>query len=222
MIYLTPKKPTDKRQFSVDLSKILGDDVISKATVTVSSGTVSVSNVTFSGQGVSFLLSGGADAETALLALSVTTDAGQVLGDVLSCYIDSGTELPYPSTTTKRIICEMAFEDISLTAYEFDQTPEEYFSLLRRLDGLMREFEAVNLDLGYNFPAVFGQGNLDDASNIPDGAVSAVATALACDFLTNLGKPLTPELAAKNSRKMTALRTMMAVIPEREIGRPHV
>lgn len=217
MHYLTQKKPGDTRLYTVDLSKTLGDDVISLATLTVDTGTVTASQIAWSDQSVSFLLAGGADGVEQLLTLTINTNALQILTESLSLTITDGVQLPYRSTTTKRAIVEMAFEDLGISGYEFNATPEEQFSMLRRLDGLAAEMLGQGTDIGYNAPQTFGEGDLDDASNVPDTIAKALGTLLAVDFAQGLGKAITPDLRIRANVAKNTVYSTVNTIPERQL-----
>lgn len=118
-----------------------------------------------------------------------------------------------PSTNTKRQIVEMAYEECSLAGYEFNVTPEELVSGLRKLDAMMAEWRVMSKDLAYNFPATFGEGDLDDLSGIPDAAVSGVSISLALAIMPAMGKAMSPESMNRYGRAMDAIKAMCAVIP---------
>lgn len=117
-----------------------------------------------------------------------------------------------PSTSTKRTIVTMAYEESSLAGYEFDVTPEELVTALRRLDALMAEWEPT-IALGYNFPAVFGNGDLDDLSGIPDFAIDVAAKYLALRISPMMGKTYSAESRYALAAGMRDLRAKTAVVP---------
>jgi hypothetical protein len=114
------------------------------------------------------------------------------------------------STASKRAIVDMAYEECSLAGYEFDRTPEEFFTGLRRLDALMREFEP-NVPLGYNYPDSFGQGSLDDPAGIPDEAIGAVVKLLAVDIMPTMGKTASAETRFRGMQALVAMRKNVVV-----------
>lgn len=115
------------------------------------------------------------------------------------------------STATKRAIIDMAYEECSLSGYEFDRTPEEFFTGLRRLDALMLELQP-NVPLGYNFPDVFGQGDLEEPAGIPDEALSAAVKLLAVDLMPTMGKAASAETRYRGMQALIAMRGQ-AVVP---------
>jgi len=76
----------------------------------------------------------------------------------------------------KRDFIETAFEELGSAGYEFERTPEEVSSALRRLNMLMTEWPWSQL--AYNFP-LQGNGSAEEESGIEDAAFSAVAYELA-------------------------------------------
>lgn len=116
------------------------------------------------------------------------------------------------STATKRAVVEMAYEECSLAGYEFNQTPEELFTGLRRLDALMREWEPT-LPLGYNFPASFGGGDLAEPVGIPDQALDVAAKYLALRISPVMGKDMNPAAVYALSAGMAALRAQSQFSP---------
>jgi|GEM_PF-1384111 len=124
-----------------------------------------------------------------------------------------------PSTSTKRTIVNMAYEEASLSGYEFDITPEEQVSALRRLDALMAEWRAQSINLAYNFPATFGAGGLDDPSGIPDSAVNVAAMQLAIRIFPMFGKRTSAETRYALAQGLNALRASTAFIPALNLPR---
>lgn len=212
MTILAPKPTADTVLYTFDLKATLGDDTIASFTFVRTSGTVTIGTTANTDTAVTALLSGGADGETAGFTLTVTTAAGQVFARTYTLHV-SNTASENPSTTTKRVLVNMAFEEMTLAGYEFDATPEEQASTMRRLDALMAEWATASLDLGYNFPATFGQGDLEDPTNIPDATVNTVIMQLALRSAPSIGKTLSPESRKALADGMIALRTAYAVIP---------
>lgn len=116
-------------------------------------------------------------------------------------------------SSTKRQIVEMAYEECSLAGYEFNLTPEETFSGLRKLDAMMAEWTVSSRDLGYNMPTTFGGGDLDEASGIPDAAISGTAISLAMAIAPAMAKVMSAETRSRLSISMTVIRAMCAKVP---------
>lgn len=119
----------------------------------------------------------------------------------------------------KRDILEMAFEDCRLAGYEFERSPEEVASALRKLNALMAEWKAhQGIDLGYAQPA-YGAGDASDASGIPQSAMNAVASYLALRIAPQMGKALAPEAKANLARAFSLLQAEHASVPSMPMGR---
>lgn len=111
-----------------------------------------------------------------------------------------------PTGTPKRNLVEMAFEDCGSAGYEFERTPEEVASALRRLDTMMREWPWERL--GY----VQG-GSVEDVSGIPDHAIGAVASYLALRIAPTMGATLSPEARTAMTRSFNLVLSRTATIP---------
>jgi hypothetical protein len=93
---------------------------------------------------------------------------------------------------TKRQIVVQAFEELALAGYEFDLSPEELQSGLRRLDALMATWVAKGIRLGYAQGLGQADSDLDDDSCVPMLATEAVYMALAVRTAGSKGKSLSP------------------------------
>jgi len=127
--------------------------------------------------------------------------------------------LPLYGNPPKREIIQMAREECATAGYEFEETPEEEASALRRLQAMMAEWlENEGIDLGFYFsPNGYGSGT--EGSGIPAGAVNTVATFLAFRLAPNMGKSLSPETKASLNRSMNTLMAKYKAIPQMEMGR---
>lgn len=101
---------------------------------------------------------------------------------------------------TKRQILAEAYTELGLADYDFDVSPEETQTALRRLDSLVATWEQKGLRLGYLFPASPDDSDLESDSGLPDGAVEAVYLNLAIRLAATVGKTLTidTKTAARN------------------------
>jgi hypothetical protein len=61
------------------------------------------------------------------------------------------------------------------------------------LDAAMAADEGQGIVLNYNAPALFGQGDLDDYSGIPDAAIEYAALRLAKAICSKMGKMLSQD-----------------------------
>lgn len=93
---------------------------------------------------------------------------------------------------TKGELISMALEEIGIASYEFDISPEQQQSALRRLDAMIAEWNQRGILLGYPI-AKQSEASVDEDSNIPDWAWTAVATNLGKQLAPSYGKQISPE-----------------------------
>lgn len=210
-LQLPPKSNLSTVDRIVDWTAALDGDVITHATVTVTTGTVTLSNVEWSPTEVRFTLSGGAVGETATFASQITTWGGQTLDEALSIYVEAAIGPYGVSTTTKADILEMAAEELGSAGYEFDHGPDEIASWLRKLDALM--MTTPYSGLGYNAPATIGHGDQLDPSGLPDISLQTVAVALAVRISPTWGKAMSAESRAAFARGKNEIATMVSIVP---------
>jgi hypothetical protein len=130
------------------------------------------------------------------------------------------TLVTVPSGPLKRDLIQQAYEECGQAAYEYDLSPEEYASALRRLNAMLAEWKAgYSIDIGYLFPDNGTDGNIEDGSGIPFGAVQCVAGMLAVRIAPAMGKTISPETKAAISQSWMLLRANYAQIPEMQFGR---
>jgi len=206
------KDPDEVRNVSFSWIGRLNGALIASATLAVEDGTVTLSNVANTDTGISATISGGLDCEMATIVSTIITDEAdpQTLEQTFIIQIVANASALGPSTSTKRQIVEMAYEECSLAGYEFNVTPEELFSGLRKLDALMAEWAQSSKDLGYNFPATFGGGDLEDVSGIPDAAINGAAISLAMAIAPAMGKQMSAESRGRLAKSMAVVSTMCA------------
>lgn len=221
MTILTTKAPGDILAYDLDFAPQLGDDCISTFVASVDTGTVDIEKQTNTSRAVRLLISSGAADEDATLSVQITSDGGQVFTQTFTLPIRDGAQAAIPTTAKKRAIIEMTFEEMTLAGYEFDSTPEEQFAYLRQLDAMIAEWRGPGRELAipYNTPAVFGDGDLDDESGIPDFAIQAVALSLAKRCAPKIGKTLSAETQAALVSGMDAITAAFSPRVERQLGR---
>jgi hypothetical protein len=110
---------------------------------------------------------------------------------------------------TKGQLVDAALTEIGIADYDFDYSPEERVTGLRRLDSMMAEWNARGIMLGYPTTNSPDAPNSDDDSNIPDWSVEAVLTNLAIRLAPSYGKAVLPDSKANAKR---ALNTIFARI----------
>jgi hypothetical protein len=206
-----PKAPADTVAYSVPWA--IADDTIASFALTVVAGTVTIAASSHDDTNVYATIAGGADGETASFACQIVTMGGQTLSRPVTLFVSS-VALFTPSTSIKRQIIEMAYEEIGLPGYTWDHSPEEIASGLRQLDALMLEWQANSIDLGYNQPAAFGQGDPDDASMIPDFAIQCAVGYLAFRLSPKQGKTAMSQSLGALAISMRAIRAKTAVVPQ--------
>lgn len=116
---------------------------------------------------------------------------------------------------TKRQLTDAAFEEIALSGYIFDITPEEQQSAIRRLDAMMATWGGtMGMRLGYNATVDPLNSDPDQESGIPDWACEAVYLALAIRLSAGYGKTVanTTKALAKQAYDLVLART--SSIPE--------
>ena len=206
------KDPDEVRNITYSWAGQLNGTEIASATLTVTDGTVTLSNIANTTSGISATISGGQDCETATIVSRIVTNEAQpqTLEQTFTITVADGSSVLGPSTSTKRQIIEMAYEECSLAGYEFNVTPEELFSGLRKLDALMAQWRESSKDLNYNFPAKFGDGDLEDYSGIPDAAINGAAISLAMALAPAMGKQMSAESRGRLSKAMTVISALGA------------
>lgn len=101
--------------------------------------------------------------------------------------------------TTKRFLCEMAFNEIGLASYVYDIDPQEMTAMLFRLEGMMATWEMAGIRVGYNRTADPLSADPDQESGIPDITNETVWTNLAIKAAPSYGKSLSSD--TKNTAK---------------------
>ncbi len=91
---------------------------------------------------------------------------------------------------TKKQIIEQAFAEIGIASYTFDTTADERENSLRILDTMMAQWTTRGIVFDPIYPATVnpGEGDIDDETNAPNDAVSAMYTNLALRVAPGFGK----------------------------------
>lgn len=127
------------------------------------------------------------------------------------------TQIPVYGGPLKRDIVQLAYEECGQAGYEFELTPEEYDSALRRLDNMLSEWlAAYGIDLDYNFPD-YGNGSPEDESGVPPGSVQVIAQQLALRVGPSIGKTVTPTRAMADA--FSNLRSAYNCVPTMALRR---
>lgn len=101
---------------------------------------------------------------------------------------------------TKRQLISEAFSELGLQGYEFDISPAEQTTALRRLDTMMALWSGKGICVDYALPATPGASDPDDESGLPDDAVEAVYLNLAVRLAPGYGKQVSP-VSKKSARE---------------------
>lgn len=94
---------------------------------------------------------------------------------------------------TKLNVIQQAFSEIGLGDYVFDAAPEEMQYALRRLDGMMAQWNHKGIRVGYPLPSAYTKSNLSDDVNVSDMALEAMYTGLAVRLAPSMGKQPSPD-----------------------------
>jgi len=113
----------------------------------------------------------------------------------------------------KRYIIDMAFSEIGLSGYVFDQEDEERQEALHKLDGYMAMLKNQGVVIGYNFPASNSVSDLDDESGLPNYAEMAIWQQLALRLCPAYGKTASQILVSSAHQAKAHLMSFIAVIP---------
>lgn len=105
---------------------------------------------------------------------------------------------------TKGEIAESALEEIGIAAYEYDISPEQRRSAIRRLDMMVAEWNARGITLSFPI-AKIENSDPDDDSNVPDWAWDAIITNLAIRIAPSYGKQVSIETKASAKHAYTTL-----------------
>jgi hypothetical protein len=112
----------------------------------------------------------------------------------------------------KSVLVEGAYEFCGLNGQEYERTPEEMVTGLRRLNALMALLAKKGINLNFDFPT-YGQGLLEEPSGIPDDAVEPITALLAKRLAPSLGANLTPEAMGIAATAMSDLMANYAMAP---------
>jgi hypothetical protein len=89
---------------------------------------------------------------------------------------------------TKEELIVEAFAEIGIASYQFDVSPEERQTALRRLDTMMATWEGLGIRMGYRFASTPRTSKIADPSGITDAAAETVYLNLAIRLAPGFGK----------------------------------
>jgi hypothetical protein len=116
------------------------------------------------------------------------------------------------SSVTKAALVEGAYDYCGLNGFEYERTPEEMTTGLRRLNGLMSALAKKGIDLSFEFPS-YSEGLLEEPSGIPDDAVDPVVVLLAQRIAPALGASLSADARSVLGSAMQDLYANYASAP---------
>lgn len=117
---------------------------------------------------------------------------------------------------TKGQLVHAALNEIGIADYDFDVSPEETQSALQELDSMMAEWNADGLLLSYPYSTDPLGTSLDDESNIPVYANSAVIKNLAMRLASSYGKIVSDGTKRAAKDGMNTLYKTVAVAPQQQ------
>lgn len=209
MLTWRPKYEAEIARYFIDWSATLNADEIDTSTWEVLEGSAVIDSESIDGQSAFVIVSGGTAGETTRFQNTITTVGGFTYVEVVDLAVLDLTTAAVPRTTRKRVLIEMAVEELRLAGYEWNFTPEEYSAALRRLDGVAAEYPAS----GYNTPSTFGAGEVDDMSGLQDAEVRDFALLLAEATAPSIGKTLSRESMRRVAAARVRLNARYAVLP---------
>lgn len=119
----------------------------------------------------------------------------------------------------KRDLIQTAFEICGQAGYEFELTPEEYESALRRLNGLMYEWQGRGITTGFNFPVANSLGSPEEESGLAWEDQEATSQTLARRMAPSIGKNLGDQAKAEYKGTMDAFFARHITLMPSEMGR---
>lgn len=106
---------------------------------------------------------------------------------------------------TKREFIAEAFAEIGIASYDFDLSPEQLESALRRLDSMMATWNAIGIRVGYPLSSSPGGSTLATDTMVPDAANEAIYLNLAVRLAPAYGKTVSSDTKSKAEQSYNAL-----------------
>jgi len=113
---------------------------------------------------------------------------------------------------TKGELVKAALTEIGIADYEFDITPEEEATGIRRLDSMMAQWSDKGIRISYNFV-----GSSADEAGLPNIAQEAVISNLALRLAPTYGKQVPPEVRSTAKRALNSLYSEAAYPNEMQL-----
>jgi hypothetical protein len=118
---------------------------------------------------------------------------------------------------SKREIIEQAFNEIGLSGYIFDLSPEQLQTALRQLDSMMAMWASKGIQLGYPVPVHPNDSQLDQDSFVPLTANEAVYLNIGVRIAPGFGKAAPQETRALAKMAYDTLLIQAATPRERQM-----
>lgn len=118
---------------------------------------------------------------------------------------------------TKRQLIEHAFEELGLSAYVYDLSPQQMQSALESMDALLASWNGQGVRIGYNGSARPTVDDLDDPAGVPDWAHEAIYLRLAIRLAPRFGKQVAPALADNAKQAYDVVLKRVAFPPEMQM-----
>lgn len=118
---------------------------------------------------------------------------------------------------TKRQFVIQAFEEIGYASYIYDAMPEQLQSVLRTLDTMLATWNAKGIRIGYPLPSSPDSSNLEEETNVPDSANSAIYYNLAVWIAPRFGKTVQAETKAAAKEGYLALLSKAVMPREKQL-----
>lgn len=118
---------------------------------------------------------------------------------------------------SKRQFVSAALEEIGLSSYIFDLQPEQLESAMRRLDGMMADWNGKGIRLGYPLPGSPQDSMLDEPTGVPDSANEAIYTNLAIRLAPSYGKAVMPETKANANNSYNTILSRACMPPQMQL-----
>jgi hypothetical protein len=120
--------------------------------------------------------------------------------------------------TTKRQVIDLSYSAIGMAGYTFDLQPEQIENARQMLDAMMAQWNAQGIRLGWPIPSSPISGDVDEETNLPDSALSAVYLNLGTVIAMTHGKQVAPQYlamtrAAKDAMFVNAVKPMARQMP---------
>lgn len=179
---------------------IMASDSVSGASISLTSGTVTIDGYGLDGDEVFFFASGGANGETAVIAVSATTSQGETLSETLYLPIRATTQAL--GQTVLDVIKYALRPIIGLRA---DPKPAEQADARENLDLMLSSWAESGADLGVRLPTQEA-----DVLYLSDGYLSAVKSGLRVRLCELYGQPVSPTdmLAARRGEILVKFKNL--------------